>query len=1290
MTNVSDGQAIEVGVKIRSSLAGYITALRFYKGSQDNGTHVGHLWSSTGTLLATATFGGETASGWQEMALSSPVAIAANTTYVASCHSSAGYYSVTAAYFTQAFTNGPLTALADGTDGGNGLYRYGASGFPTGSWNASNYWVDVVFSAQAPGPDTTPPSVVSTAPSSGASGVVAGTNVTARFSEPLAASTVNGSTFQLRNGAGQLVSAVVTWDGATSSAVLDPSSGLAYSAAYAATVKGGTGGVTDVAGNPLASDVTWSFTTEAPPPPPPTEGPGGPVLVIGSTGNPFSRYYAEILRAEGLNAFTVADISTVSSPVLSSYDVAILGEMPLSSSQVAMLTDWVNAGGNLIAMRPDKQLAGLLGLADAASTLSNGYLQVDTGAAPGFGIVGQTVQFHGTADRYTLAGASPVATLFSGPATATANPAVTLRSVGGNGGEAAAFAFDLARSIVYTRQGNPAWAGQKRDGQAGPIRSDDLFYPDWVNLDKVAIPQADEQQRLLANLILHVNRDRKPLPRFWYFPRGEKAVVVMTSDNHGSQNVETRFQAEDAASAPGCSVDDWECIRSSVYLYTSALPGDAVAKLWQDKGFEVALHVNTNCANWTPTSLAGFYSSQIAGFFSTFPSLAPLKTNRTHCIAWSDWATQPKVALQNGIRLDTNYYYWPPEWVANRPGFFTGSGIPMRFADVDGSMIDVYQATTQMTDESGQGYPFTINTLLDRALGAEGYYGAFTTNIHTDGSTESQAAAIVASAKARSVPVVSAKQMLTWLDGRNGSSFEDIAWSAGTLTFGISVAAGANGLQAMVPTAAAGSPLASLRRGGVTVPFTRQTVKGVEYAVFAADPGTYQAAYTPDTTAPVISSLSVAVGTNGTATVQWATDEPATSVVRYGTAPGSLTQAVSDPLLLTAHGIQLTGLAAGTTYYYQVTSVDAAGNSASSAVGSFATTADATPPTVSLVAPVGGEVLYTGSPYLIRWTATDNVGVTSIDVTFSSDGGTTYAAVAGCTGLAGTAQSCAWAAPGPPTTQGRIRVTARDAAGQTGTATSGANFTVATDTTAPTVAVTAPVAGATVSGTVTVSATASDNVAVAGVQFLLDGVLLGAEDTTSPYSVAWNTATATAGSHTLTARARDAAGNQTTSAAVSVTVASVPTGLVAAYGFEEGSGTTTTDASGLGNTGTIAAGTWSTTGRFGKALSFNGTSSLVTINDAAALRLTSAMTLEAWVRPTALASWRCAVLKETSGGLAYGLYASNASSRPGGFLRVGSVTSTPRRPRRSPSTPGPTWPRPTTAPPSGSSSTARR
>jgi hypothetical protein len=251
--------------------------------------------------------------------------------------------------------------------------------------------------------------------------------------------------------------------------------------------------------------------------PDPNRGPGGPILVIDSASSLFGTYYAEILRAEGFNAFAVADIGSINAATLAAYDVVILAQTTLTANQVTLLTDWVNAGGNLIAMRPAPQLAGLLGITPTGNTLAEGYMRVDTGAAPGNGIEGQTMQFPGTADRYSLNGAVAVATLYIDATTATANPAVTLRGVGSSGGQAAAFAYDLATSIVYTRQGNPAWANQERDGYA-PQRSDDKYFgaadtdpqPDWVDLNKVAIPQADEQQRLLANLIVHMTRDQTP------------------------------------------------------------------------------------------------------------------------------------------------------------------------------------------------------------------------------------------------------------------------------------------------------------------------------------------------------------------------------------------------------------------------------------------------------------------------------------------------------------------------------------------------------------------------------------------------------------------------------------------------------------------------------------------------------------------------------------------------------------------------------------------------------------
>ena len=162
--------------------------------------------------------------------------------------------------------------------------------------------------------------------------------------------------------------------------------------------------------------------------------------MISAAANPFSRYYVEILRAEGLNEFTAMDISLVTPTVLNNYDVVILGDMPLTAPQVSMLTDWVNAGGNLIASRPDKQLAGLLGLTDASATLSNAYLRI-YGTGAGAGIVTNSIQFHGVADRYTLSGATALASLYSDATTDTLQPAVAVRSVGSNGGHAAAFHF---------------------------------------------------------------------------------------------------------------------------------------------------------------------------------------------------------------------------------------------------------------------------------------------------------------------------------------------------------------------------------------------------------------------------------------------------------------------------------------------------------------------------------------------------------------------------------------------------------------------------------------------------------------------------------------------------------------------------------------------------------------------------------------------------------------------------------------------------------------------------------
>lgn len=141
---VNDPNAVELGVKFTSNAAGSITGIRFYKGPQNTGTHTGELWDASGTKLASATFSNETASGWQEADFSAPVQIAAGQTYTASYHTNAGMYAEDGGFFSSAKTSGPLTAPA----AGNGVYAYGSGAFPSSTYNAANYWVDVVLKAQ--------------------------------------------------------------------------------------------------------------------------------------------------------------------------------------------------------------------------------------------------------------------------------------------------------------------------------------------------------------------------------------------------------------------------------------------------------------------------------------------------------------------------------------------------------------------------------------------------------------------------------------------------------------------------------------------------------------------------------------------------------------------------------------------------------------------------------------------------------------------------------------------------------------------------------------------------------------------------------------------------------------------------------------------------------------------------------------------------------------------------------------------------------------------------------------
>lgn len=859
--NAYNGSAgLETGTRFQSDSAGYITGLRFYKSTLDTGKHVLSLWTSTGTLIARDSLmaSEEKESGWHEVVLDSPVPINPGTIYVVSYFSPTGRYARSSGYFSDNFINGVLSAPKNDSAAGNynGVILSTTSpAFPNSYGNGYNYWVDVNFNTSL-SPDTTAPVIEIVSPVDGQTNVTVNTTVETEFNSLISTSSVNSSSVQLKDAGNNTIP--VTIHAVQDYIKLTPLSPLDYSSTYTVTIKGGPGGVTDLAGNALASDSVWSFTTIAAPPPFTAEGHGGPILVVMSSTNPFSKYTTEILRAEGLNDFMALDITSVDSATLSGYDVAIIGEINISNEKATMFADWVNAGGKLVAFKPVASLHSLLGITPAGSHLSDGYILIDTAdGKPGHGIVGETIQYHSAANLFTLNGASGIATLYSDATTATSYPAVTVNNVGSNGGKAVAFAYDLPRSVVYTRQGNPDLAGIETDGET-PVRANDMFFPDYLNMDKVAIPQADEQQRLLANIILQYNLNKKPLPRLWYLPKKHKAAIIFALDDHGTTTgTKTIFDKMIANSPAGCSIDDWECYRATSWFYNGIPLTNGAAVNYRNQGFEMGVHVQNGCTDFTSfANLASHYTSQLQQFANTYPGLPAQTTHRVHCLVWSDWLTQAKVELSKGIRFSMDYYYWPPAWINGRPGLFTGSGMPMRYADTDGSTLDVYQAPSQIVNENGINYTVDVNTLVGNAVGSKGYYGMF--GAHDDYRDNAFSNASIAAAQAYNIPIISAEQALKWLDGRNNSYFNNMTWSNDTLSFDMVQDTNANNLTGMLPLFSEDGQLNSItRNGSIPVAFVAETIKGIKYALFDAKSGNYIAVYGAVDEATLVGSVTL-------------------------------------------------------------------------------------------------------------------------------------------------------------------------------------------------------------------------------------------------------------------------------------------------------------------------------------------------------------------------------------------------------------------------------------------------
>jgi hypothetical protein len=244
-----DTSAVELGLRFTPTTDGYVAGVRFYKSTANTGTHTGSVWSLAGQRLATVTFSGETASGWQEARFSSPIAVTAGTEYVVSYSTNTGHYAAKSYLYAYSGVSVDPLHVAGGF-GANPAGVYDTNGsMPTSSFEQGNYYVDAIFESE----DSSPLRAYNQSPLDTAKSVPAGTPIAVTFSRAVQPGTVNIS---LKTSAGAAVAGTTAYDSTARRATFTPTNALAMGSSYTATVS-----AQDAQGNAVSSGTSWSFTT---------------------------------------------------------------------------------------------------------------------------------------------------------------------------------------------------------------------------------------------------------------------------------------------------------------------------------------------------------------------------------------------------------------------------------------------------------------------------------------------------------------------------------------------------------------------------------------------------------------------------------------------------------------------------------------------------------------------------------------------------------------------------------------------------------------------------------------------------------------------------------------------------------------------------------------------------------------------------------------------------------------------------------------------------------------------
>ncbi len=570
-----------------------------------------------------------------------------------------------------------------------------------------------------------------------------------------------------------------------------------------------------------------------------------PILVLASHSG-FGTYTAEILKAEGFNEFELESLNSKNLTLdrLKKSDLVILAECDIEPARAEMLKKYVNDGGTLIAFRPNLSLSELFGLEPTREELNEGYLQLDPVSKVGKGLTSKPMQFHGTADIYRVNTATALAVFLEGKDDTITYPGVVRQNYGQ--GHAIAFLYNLPQSIVYTRQGNPLFAGIEKDGIPG-LRGMDLFTEGWVDTSANTINQADQQMSLLSHCIQEMSASTKPLPRFWYFPDTLKCLAVL--DNDGEDNDEEDFEPQ------FCDVDS---MGAKMTIYIKDV--DKVSKVWVDKwtarGFEISGHPDDTQEAGNPgwaqmDSAILIKKNEIETKFGL-----PMRTVVNHWFVWcgrnengeQDFGAQARLEEKHGIEMDANYALYDihsnqPEHYLGTPGFnqgnYIGSGLVMKYADAAGKTVNVYQRFNAVYDQQyNEGstpdkFFQCFKGLVDRSLNDD-IYSVVSIKAHNNEYyfSKKPLMKMLAYANQKGVPVWTAVQLLDFLKMKDEASFDNIAWKNDVLTFTLhSSLKHDQKLTFMLPADYNGKKIAEIKIDHRKKDYAIKRIKGRNYAL---------------------------------------------------------------------------------------------------------------------------------------------------------------------------------------------------------------------------------------------------------------------------------------------------------------------------------------------------------------------------------------------------------------------------------------------------------------------------